>query len=114
MTDVNYIHNRNARRIGAMIFGIWAVAGVVSLAPVLGWKDPDFLRRIEEEKSCLISQDVAYQVFATFATFYVPLTLILILYWRIFQVRSHKHNFFLLFPIFIFYLLKPNVIQHSL
>ncbi len=94
MTDVNYIHNRNARRIGVMIFGIWAVAGVVSLAPVLGWKDPDFLRRIEEEKSCLISQDVAYQVFATFATFYVPLALILMLYWRIFQVRSQTFSYF--------------------
>ncbi|CAG2105431.1 unnamed protein product [Medioppia subpectinata] len=90
VTNVDYIHNRNGRRIGAMIFGIWLVAGIVSLAPVLGWKDPDFFRRIEEEKLCLISQDVSYQVFATFATFYVPLALILVLYWRIFQVARKR------------------------
>lgn len=92
VTNVDYIHNRNSRRIGAMIFAIWAVAGIVSLAPVLGWKDPDFLHRIQVEKSCLISQDVAYQVFATFATFYVPLALILVLYWRIFQVSLQNRD----------------------
>jgi hypothetical protein len=31
-----------------------------------------------------VSQDVGYQIFATMATFYVPLVVILLLYWRIF------------------------------
>ncbi|GIY24205.1 5-hydroxytryptamine receptor [Caerostris extrusa] len=35
---------------------------------------------------CLVSQDAGYQIFATCSTFYVPLVVILILYWRIFQV----------------------------
>ncbi|XP_054164661.1 5-hydroxytryptamine receptor 2A-like [Oppia nitens] len=90
VTNVDYIHNRNSRRIGTMIFIIWAVAMVVSLAPVLGWKDPDFLKRIEVDRICLLSQDIAYQMFATCSTFYVPLALILILYWRIFQVARKR------------------------
>ena len=31
-----------------------------------------------------VSQEISYQIFATSATFFVPLILILLLYWRIF------------------------------
>ncbi|XP_013771885.1 5-hydroxytryptamine receptor-like [Limulus polyphemus] len=85
VTQVDYVRKRSARHIGTMIFIVWTVAFVVSLAPIFGWKDPDFLKRVEQEKRCLVSQDVAYQVFATFSSFYVPLVLILILYFRIFR-----------------------------
>lgn len=49
--------------------------------------------RINLEKRCLVSQDIGYQIFATCATFYVPLLAILVLYWKIFQAarrRIHK------------------------
>lgn len=61
VTDIDYIHTRNVNKIGIMIFLVWVVALVVSLAPQFGWKDPDYLNRINEQK-CLVSQDVAYQV----------------------------------------------------
>ncbi|OTF78868.1 hypothetical protein BLA29_014257, partial [Euroglyphus maynei] len=71
VTNVDYIHKRrNGRRI---------------VAPILGWRDIEFYRRIEN-KQCLLSQDVTYQIFATCASFYLPLLLILLLYWRIFKV----------------------------
>ncbi|KPM04478.1 5-hydroxytryptamine receptor 2B-like protein [Sarcoptes scabiei] len=86
VTNVDYIHQRrNGKRISVMIFLIWLISLVISLAPILGWRDQDFYQRIEH-KQCLLSQDVAYQIFATFASFYLPLLLILLLYWRIFQV----------------------------
>ncbi|XP_069936728.1 5-hydroxytryptamine receptor-like [Cherax quadricarinatus] len=96
VTQVDYIHSRNGKRIGIMILMVWLTAVVVSIAPLFGWKDPDFLVRVNEQKKCLVSQDLAYQVFATMATFYVPLTAILILYWKIFQAarkRIHKSKF---------------------
>ncbi len=37
-----------------------------------------------------VSQDVGYQIFATMATFYVPLVLILLLYWRIFVTARNR------------------------
>ena len=37
-----------------------------------------------------MSQDVGYQIFATMATFYVPLVLILLLYWRIFVTARNR------------------------
>lgn len=95
MTDVEYITRRSAWRIVAMIIIIWTVALVVSVAPQFGWKDPGYLDRINKEKRCLVSQDIGYQIFATCATFYVPLLAILVLYWKIFQAarrRIHKRN----------------------
>ena len=36
------------------------------------------------------SQDLGYQLFATMATFYVPLVVILLLYWRIFMTARTR------------------------
>ncbi|CAL1261744.1 unnamed protein product [Larinioides sclopetarius] len=90
VTNVDYVRQRSSNRVGFMIFLVWAVGFLVSFAPILGWKDEQFLYRIEEEKRCLVSQDAGYQIFATCSTFYVPLVIILILYWRIFQVARKR------------------------
>ncbi|XP_071446173.1 5-hydroxytryptamine receptor-like [Hetaerina americana] len=90
VTNVDYIHTRNSNRICAMIAVVWSVALVVSLAPQFGWKDPDYLDRINVQRRCLVSQDVAYQIFATCSTFYVPLLVILVLYWKIFQTARKR------------------------
>ena len=54
VTQVNYIHQRNIRTIGTMILLIWLTSVIVSLAPLMGWKDEDFLRRINEDKTCMV------------------------------------------------------------
>uniref|UniRef100_T1J8G2 G-protein coupled receptors family 1 profile domain-containing protein n=1 Tax=Strigamia maritima TaxID=126957 RepID=T1J8G2_STRMM len=90
VTNVDYIYQRNARRIGTMIAVVWIVSFIVSLAPMFGWKDPEFLDRVHNQKQCLISQDIYYQVFATMATFYVPLLVILVLYRKIFQAARKR------------------------
>ncbi|XP_013789092.1 5-hydroxytryptamine receptor 2A-like, partial [Limulus polyphemus] len=85
VTNVDYIHRRSVRHIAVMIVLVWTVSGIVSLGPVLGWKDPEYEERVQTYKICLVSQDIGYQIFATFASFYIPLVLVLCLYWRIFQ-----------------------------
>lgn len=85
VTNVDYARNRSKNRIYTAIFLVWAISFTVSIAPIFGWKDPEFNIRIEIEKKCLVSQDVGYQIFATCSSFYVPLIMILILYSRIFQ-----------------------------
>lgn len=56
-----YFKARNPRRIGILIVTVWVVSLGISLAPQLGWKDPDYLDRISNG-TCLVSQDPAYQV----------------------------------------------------
>ncbi|CAL1279032.1 unnamed protein product [Larinioides sclopetarius] len=90
VTSIDYVQHRNTSRVGLTIALVWGVAFLVSFAPILGWKDDKFLYRIQEEKRCLLSQDIGYQIFATCSTFYMPLVLILILYWRIYKVARRR------------------------
>ncbi|XP_050310417.1 5-hydroxytryptamine receptor-like isoform X2 [Anthonomus grandis grandis] len=91
VTNVDYIHTRNSSRISIMIFAVWVIALVVSLAPQIPqFKDPEYLYRIQVKRQCLVSQDVKYQIFATSSTFYVPLLVIFVLYWKIFQAARNR------------------------
>ena len=77
-----------------MIVIIWVISFLVSIAPALGMKDDGWLERVLEQKICIVSQDLRYQIFATVMAFYVPLTIVLFLYWKIFQAaksRIRKH-----------------------
>ncbi|SPP73651.1 5-hydroxytryptamine receptor 2B [Drosophila guanche] len=89
VTNIDYNNLRTPRRVFMMIFCVWFAALIVSLAPQFGWKDPDYLKRIEEQH-CMVSQDVAYQIFATCCTFYVPLLVILFLYWKIYIIARKR------------------------
>ena len=90
VTRIDYIHGRNCRTIGTMISMIWGIAIIVSLAPLFGWRDPDFEDTVNNEKLCIVSQELSYQLFATLTTFYVPLVIILLLYWRIFMTARTR------------------------
>ncbi|GLH07622.1 Serotonin receptor 1B [Gryllus bimaculatus] len=90
VTNIDYIHQRTARRIGLMILVVWLVAILVSMAPMFGWKDDGWESRILNEQRCLVSQDLSYQIFATTSSFYLPLFVILVLYWRIFQTARKR------------------------
>ncbi|XP_067630001.1 5-hydroxytryptamine receptor 2B isoform X2 [Eurosta solidaginis] len=89
VTNIDYSNVRTPSRVFGMIFCVWFTAVIISLAPQFGWKDPEFLQRIEEQK-CMVSQDVAYQIFATCCTFYVPLLVILALYWKIYKIARKR------------------------
>ncbi|KAK0175501.1 hypothetical protein PV327_009248 [Microctonus hyperodae] len=73
-----------------MIAVVWMVAFLVCIAPLCGWKDPQWEERVVADKKCLVSQDVGYQIFATVSSFYLPFLVILILYWRIFQTARKR------------------------
>lgn len=72
-----------------MILILWILSFLVSIAPMFGWKDPDWDSRLENYQ-CLVSQDISYQIFATASSFYVPLLVILFLYWRIFLTARKR------------------------
>ncbi|RWS11365.1 5-hydroxytryptamine receptor-like protein [Dinothrombium tinctorium] len=89
VTNVEYIRQRNAKIIGKMIAAVWAVAVFTSLAPIFVFSDPNFEKRAEVENVCVASQNVTYQILATILSFYAPLVLILLLYWKIFKVNTN-------------------------
>ncbi|VBB33132.1 unnamed protein product, partial [Acanthocheilonema viteae] len=61
VTDVSYVQNRTPNRIFCMLGIVWLLSLLISLAPMFGWKDNDFYRRVMEQRVCLISQQISYQ-----------------------------------------------------
>ncbi|VIO92525.1 Uncharacterized protein BM_BM7828 [Brugia malayi] len=83
VTDVSYVQNRTPHRIFGMLGIIWLLSLLISLAPIFGWKDNDFYRRVIEQHVCLISQQISYQIFSTATAFYIPLCAIISIYYKI-------------------------------
>jgi 5-hydroxytryptamine receptor 1 len=88
VTSIDYIHHRNPSRILTMIVLIWLLALLVSLVSLF-WKDPEWYERLEQN-NCLVSQSLSYQIFGTLASFYVPLAVILFLYYRIYETARKR------------------------
>lgn len=94
ITDIYYTQNRTPRRIFTILLVIWVLSLLISLAPqfeFLHLKDKGFVSRVKDQKVCLISQDIAYQVFSTSTAFYIPLCAIIIVYYKI--MRAAKKRF---------------------
>ncbi|VDK73406.1 unnamed protein product [Litomosoides sigmodontis] len=91
ITDVSYVQNRAPHRIFVMLGIIWFLSLLISLAPMFGWKDNDFYRRVMEQHVCLISQQISYQIFSTATAFYIPLCAIISIYYKI--MRAAKSRF---------------------
>nr|KAG5689807.1 hypothetical protein BaRGS_007085 [Batillaria attramentaria] len=77
-----YAMKRTPRRMGFMIFVVWGVSAVVSIPPVFGWKSP------HQAYDCFISQDIGYQIYATLCAFYLPLFIMIFVYFKIWLVSS--------------------------
>lgn len=71
-----------------MIGIIWALSLLVSLSQ-LGWKDANWEGNIARNQ-CVVNQELGYQIFATLSSFYVPLAVILFLYYRIYQAARKR------------------------
>jgi 5-hydroxytryptamine receptor 1 len=89
VTCVTHTRQPANRRVLTLIALVWLLALLISVGPLLGWKDDQFQMRLLLDRRCSYSQELSYQLFATVATFYAPLFFILLLYYRIFQVSSN-------------------------
>uniref|UniRef100_A0A0K0FUM6 G_PROTEIN_RECEP_F1_2 domain-containing protein n=1 Tax=Strongyloides venezuelensis TaxID=75913 RepID=A0A0K0FUM6_STRVS len=90
ITDIYYVQNRTPKRITCMLIIIWFVSLLISVAPILGWKDAMSTSRVLEEHVCLISQEISYQVFSTASAFYIPLIAIICIYFRIMKAAKKR------------------------
>ncbi|XP_069786514.1 5-hydroxytryptamine receptor 1E [Narcine bancroftii] len=86
ITDaVQYASKRTTKRAATMILAVWAISVFISMPPLF-WRSHG-VRGPEEQ--CVIMHDHAiYTIYSTFGAFYVPLALILILYYRIYHAAK--------------------------
>lgn len=77
---LQYAVNRTPSRIGTMIAISWVLSGLISIPPLFGWKEKF------SAGECRYSENLIYQIYATFGAFYIPLIVMLVLYGRIFKL----------------------------
>lgn len=69
-----------------MIFGVWTLAGILSMVPIFVWPEPKTLP--EEKFVCKINQQIGHVIVATVGILYIPAIIMIVLYWRIFVIAS--------------------------
>ena len=77
-----YAVKRTPRRMAYMIAGVWLASALISIPPLFGWKSR------HRERVCIPSQEISYQFYATIGAFYLPLAVMIVLYYRIFKLSS--------------------------
>ncbi|KAJ0061497.1 hypothetical protein NL108_005465, partial [Boleophthalmus pectinirostris] len=71
------------RALLAML-GVWVLAIVISIGPLLGWKQPPS----QDDTVCLITEEPFYALFSSLGSFYIPLAVILAMYFRVYIVAK--------------------------
>lgn len=79
---------RTRRRASAlMIVVTWALSALIALAPLLfGWGEAYDAR----QQRCQVSQEPSYAVFSTCGAFYLPLAVVLFVYWKIYKAAKFR------------------------
>ncbi|KAG6461054.1 5-hydroxytryptamine receptor 1 [Manduca sexta] len=76
---LEYGVKRTPKRMLLCILIVWMSAAFISLPPVL------ILGNEKTETSCSVSQNQVYQIYATLGSFYIPLTVMVVVYYKIFR-----------------------------
>ncbi|XP_055520234.1 5-hydroxytryptamine receptor 5A-like isoform X1 [Leucoraja erinacea] len=69
-----------------MIILTWVLSSVISLSPLFGWGKT----YSEQEEQCQVSQEPSYTIFSTFGAFYLPLCVVLFVYWKIYKAAKFR------------------------
>lgn len=88
--NVKYTHNTTFPRQRVclvMVFLAWTTSAIISTSPLFGWRRGT---EREDPTQCMISQDLSYTIFSTFGAFWFPLTVILLVYSRIFSIARRR------------------------
>ncbi|XP_077007877.1 LOW QUALITY PROTEIN: 5-hydroxytryptamine receptor 5B-like [Tamandua tetradactyla] len=79
---------RTRRRASALMIALtWALSALIALAPLLfGWGEA-YDARLQR---CQVSQEPSYAVFSTCGAFYLPLGVVLFVYWKIYRAAKFR------------------------
>nr|XP_006196157.1 5-hydroxytryptamine receptor 5B [Vicugna pacos] len=79
---------RTRRRASVLMIALtWALSALIALAPLLfGWGEA-YDARLQR---CQVSQEPSYAIFSTCGAFYLPLGVVLFVYWKIYKAAKFR------------------------
>ena len=83
---MKYTQRRNAKLMILMIFSVWILSALISIPPLFGWGRAS--KTLIKHGICLVSQDYSYQIYATLLAFYIPLSVMIIIYINIYRTAK--------------------------
>lgn len=75
------------RRAFLALMLLWVLSVIISIGPLFGWKEAP----PEDESICKITEEPGYAIFSAVGSFYLPLTIILVMYCRVYVV-AHRES----------------------
>uniref|UniRef100_A0A3P9IHK5 5-hydroxytryptamine receptor 7 n=1 Tax=Oryzias latipes TaxID=8090 RepID=A0A3P9IHK5_ORYLA len=87
---LTYPVRQNGCCMAKMVLSVWLLSASITLPPLFGWA-----QNVNDGRVCLISQDFGYTVYSTAVAFYIPMSVMLIMYYRIFRaakLSAAKHT----------------------
>ncbi|KAK2171968.1 hypothetical protein NP493_1009g00007 [Ridgeia piscesae] len=92
ITRVTYARQRTLRKIVAMIAVVWLLSVVICFPPLVGWKRPQPTTALGQPL-CVLSEEVGYVIYSTLGSFYLPLVVMVVVYFKIYvTVRSQARR----------------------
>ncbi|KAG7467526.1 hypothetical protein MATL_G00154680 [Megalops atlanticus] len=94
---------KSRKKISTIMIAVtWVLSAVISLSPQFGWGET----YTADEENCQVSQEPSYTVFSTFGAFYMPLSVVLFVYWKIYKaaklrIGSLKRNEVIPMPVVV-------------
>lgn len=71
-----------------MIVGLWVSSFVISLGPLIGWRD-----KKTNPSECTVTNEVGYVIFSSLCSFYIPALVIIGIYIRIYKEAKLQADF---------------------
>lgn len=77
------------KRCGLLVTGVWALSTLVSIAPIIGWREENPAAPC----TCFVNDEASYAVFSALCSFYLPLVVILAVYSKIYSAAVRQSKF---------------------
>ncbi|KAL4232120.1 alpha1-adrenergic receptor [Mactra antiquata] len=78
------------RRAGLIIVFVWLLSGVISVGPLIGWRES----QDKQTNECTVTKQIGYVLFSVAGSFYIPTLIIIIVYVIIYR-EATRHTKFL-------------------
>ncbi|XP_011676894.2 5-hydroxytryptamine receptor 1D-like [Strongylocentrotus purpuratus] len=90
---IKYPKYRTARTMVILIALAWFLSSIIATSPFFGWRGNQSI----DAYTCQISQNIAYTIFSTFGAYFIPMTIMMIVYARIYcearkRIRGKTFN----------------------